>query len=60
MLEALEASLLLFVVDASDPTYEAQLEVRVSGLPTYGCADSTFVANTTAVLCLAPAGQCCK
>src|ERR1700676_4319491 len=25
--EALEASLLLFVVDASDPTYEAQLEV---------------------------------
>jgi len=26
--EALEASLLLFVVDASDPTYKAQLEVR--------------------------------
>jgi GTP-binding protein HflX len=25
--EALEASLLLFVVDASDPTYQAQLEV---------------------------------
>src|SRR5439155_16922190 len=25
--EALEASLLLFVVDASDPTYEAQIEV---------------------------------
>src|SRR5260370_6093113 len=25
--EALEASLLLFVVDASDPTYESQLEV---------------------------------
>ena len=28
--EALEASLLLFVVDASDPTYEAQLEVSRS------------------------------
>jgi GTP-binding protein HflX len=30
--EALEASLLLFVVDASDPTYEAQLEVSRSVL----------------------------
>jgi GTP-binding protein HflX len=28
--EALEASLLLFVVDGSDPTYEAQLEVSRS------------------------------
>ena len=30
--EALEASLLLFVVDASDPTYESQLEVSRSVL----------------------------
>ena len=29
--EALEASLLLFMVDGSDPTYEAQLEVSRSG-----------------------------
>ncbi|MBB2205682.1 GTPase HflX [Gluconacetobacter takamatsuzukensis] len=37
--EALEASLLLFVVDASDPTYEAQLEVSRSVLREIG-ADS--------------------
>jgi GTP-binding protein HflX len=37
--EALEASLLLFVVDASDPTYEAQLEVSRSVLRDIG-ADS--------------------
>jgi GTP-binding protein HflX len=34
--EALEASLLLFVVDASDPTYEAQLEVSRSVLREIG------------------------
>lgn len=34
--EALEASLLLFVVDASDPTYEAQLEVSRSALREIG------------------------
>ena len=34
--EALEASLLLFVVDASDPTYEAQLEVSRSVLQEIG------------------------
>ncbi len=37
--EALDASLLLFVVDASDPTYEAQLEVTRSVLHDIG-ADS--------------------
>ncbi len=37
--EALEASLLLFVVDASDPTYEAQLEVTKNVLREIG-ADS--------------------
>ena len=37
--EALEASLLLFVVDASDPTYESQLEVSRSVLREIG-ADS--------------------
>ena len=37
--EALEASLLLFVVDASDPTHEAQLEVSRSVLREIG-ADS--------------------
>jgi GTP-binding protein HflX len=37
--EALEASLLLFVVDASDPTYEAQLDVSRSVLREIG-ADS--------------------
>ncbi len=36
--EALEASLLLFVVDASDPTYEAQLEVSRSVLREIGAA----------------------
>ncbi|MCB8882340.1 GTPase HflX [Acidisoma cellulosilytica] len=34
--EALEASLLLFVVDASDPTYEAQLEVSLTVLRDIG------------------------
>ena len=34
--EALEASLLLFVVDASDPTHEAQLEVTRSALHEIG------------------------
>ncbi len=34
--EALEASLLLFVVDASDPTYEAQLDVSRSVLHEIG------------------------
>jgi GTP-binding protein HflX len=34
--EALEASLVLFVVDASDPTYEAQLEVSRSVLREIG------------------------
>ncbi|WP_394834823.1 GTPase HflX [Pendulispora rubella] len=34
--EALEASLLLYVVDASDPTYEAQLEVTESVLAEIG------------------------
>ena len=34
--EALEPSLLLFVVDASDPTYEAQLEVSRSVLREIG------------------------
>src|SRR6202041_1432345 len=34
--EALEASLLLFVVDASDPTYQAQLEVSRSVLREIG------------------------
>ena len=34
--EALEASLLLFVVDSSDPTYEAQLEVSRSVLREIG------------------------
>lgn len=34
--EALEASLLLFVVDASDPTYEAQLEVSRDALREIG------------------------
>jgi GTP-binding protein HflX len=34
--EALEASLLLFVVDASDPTYEAQLDVTRSVLREIG------------------------
>ncbi|MCW6512207.1 GTPase HflX [Lichenifustis flavocetrariae] len=34
--EALDASLLLFVVDASDPTYEAQLEVTRSVLGEIG------------------------
>ncbi len=34
--EALEASLLLYVVDASDPTYEAQLEVSRSVLHEIG------------------------
>jgi len=34
--EALEASLLLFVVDASDPTYEAQLEVSKAALREIG------------------------
>ena len=34
--EALDASLLLFVVDASDPTYEAQLEVTRSVLHEIG------------------------
>ena len=34
--EALEASLLLYVVDASDPTYEAQLEVSRTALREIG------------------------
>src|ERR1700726_2789620 len=34
--EALEASLLLFVVDASDPTYESQLEVSRNALREIG------------------------
>ena len=34
--EALEASLLLFVVDASDPTYESQLDVTLSVLREIG------------------------
>jgi GTP-binding protein HflX len=34
--EALEASLLLFVVDASDPTYESQLEVTRNALREIG------------------------
>jgi len=36
--EALEASLLLYVVDASDPTYEAQLEVSRTVLREIGAA----------------------
>jgi GTPase len=36
--EALEASLLLFVVDASDPTYESQLEVSRAVLGEIGAA----------------------
>ena len=36
--EALEASLLLFVVDASDPTYEAQLEVSRAALADIGAS----------------------
>jgi len=36
--EALEASLLLFVVDASDPTYEAQLEVTRTVLKDIGAS----------------------
>ncbi len=36
MAEALEASLLLFVVDGSDPTYESQLEVSRSVLREIG------------------------
>ena len=34
--EALEASLLLYVVDASDPTYESQLEVSRNVLEEIG------------------------
>jgi GTP-binding protein HflX len=37
--EALEASLLLFVVDASDPTYESQLEVSRNVLREIGAED---------------------
>src|SRR6202790_5881596 len=37
--EALEASLLLYVVDASDPTHEAQLEVTRSVLHEIGAGD---------------------
>jgi GTP-binding protein HflX len=37
--EALEASLLLYVVDASDPTHEAQLEVTRSVLREIGARD---------------------
>lgn len=37
--EALEASLLLFVVDASDPTYESQLEVTRGVLAEIGAAE---------------------
>src|SRR6202030_3803625 len=37
--EALEASLLLHVVDASDPTHEAQLEVTRSVLREIGAQD---------------------
>ncbi len=45
--EALEASLLLFVVDASDPTYEAQLEVSRSVLREIGAdaVQSLLVLN---------------
>ncbi len=45
--EALEASLLLFVVDASDPTYEAQLEVSRSVLREIGAdaVSSLLVLN---------------
>jgi GTP-binding protein HflX len=45
--EALEASLLLFVVDASDPTYEAQLEVSRSVLRDIGADEvpSRLVLN---------------
>ncbi len=45
--EALEASLLLFVVDASDPTYEAQLEVSRSVLREIGAdaVQSRLVLN---------------
>ena len=38
--EALEASLLLFVVDASDPTYEAQLDVSRSALGDIGASET--------------------
>ena len=37
--EALDASLLLFVVDASDPTYEAQLEVSRGALRDIGALE---------------------
>jgi GTPase len=37
--EALEASLLLYVVDASDPTFEAQLEVTKAVLRDIGAAE---------------------
>jgi GTP-binding protein HflX len=45
--EALEASLLLFVVDASDPTYESQLEVSRNVLREIGAdvAPSRLVLN---------------
>ena len=45
--EALEASLLLYVVDASDPTHEAQLEVTRSVLCDIGAQDvpSLLVLN---------------
>ena len=39
--EALEASLLLFVVDASDPTYESQLEVTRNVLREIGAEASS-------------------
>jgi GTPase len=44
--EALEASLLLFVVDASDPTYQAQLEVTRTVLREIGAdAPSRLLLN---------------
>lgn len=45
--EALEASLLLFVVDAADPTFRAQLEVTQSVLREIGATEmaSTIVLN---------------
>jgi len=45
--EALEASLLLFVVDASDPTYESQLEVSRNVLREIGRRSSHRACSST-------------
>jgi GTPase len=55
--EALEASLLLFVVDASDPTYEAQLEVSRGVLREIGADVVPYLLVLNKVDRVDPAGR---